>query len=96
MPRASIWRVADHHRRGRASLSNLVFVPPGTPVIGLMPANVRMWMFARLALGMGLRYHVVVGCQPSLPRPLHRFLIDADMRVDVDRLATRVDAALAR
>jgi capsular polysaccharide biosynthesis protein len=79
-----------------ASLSNLVFVPPGTPVIELMPANVRMWMFARLALGMGLPYDVVVGCEPSLPRPLHRFLIDADMRVDVDRLAARVDAALAR
>lgn len=77
-----------------AALANLVFARPGTRVVELMPGNVRGWNFARLAVAAGLPYDIVMGTEPSLPPRLHRFLVDADMIVDVNLLARRVDAAL--
>lgn len=77
-----------------AAMTNLVFAPPGTPVIDLMPANVCQWIFGRLAQSVGLRYDVVIGTEPGPPPGFIRFLVDADLRIDVDALTGRVDAAL--
>lgn len=78
-----------------AALANLVFALPGTPVIELMPANICQWMFGRLAQSAGLAYDTVLGAEPGPPASLVQFLVDADLRIDVDHLARRVDAALA-
>lgn len=77
-----------------AALANLVFAPPGTPVLELMPANMRSTMYARLSVAAGLRYDMVTGREPSPPSSLHLTELDADLVVDVDDLAARVDSWL--
>ena len=69
-----------------AAMTNLVFALPGTPVVELKPANVSQWIFGRLAQSVGLPYDVVIGTEPAPPPALTRFLVDADLRIDVGAL----------
>lgn len=78
-----------------AAMANVVFAPPGTPVIELMPANLRAPMYSRLCIAAGLRYDLVLGCEPCPPEWLYVPQLDADLVVDPDELATVLDTRLA-
>jgi capsular polysaccharide biosynthesis protein len=79
--------VAEHG----AALANLVFARPGTRVIELCSANCVTWMYAIASVRAGFDYDLLVGIEPTVPKPFWSWQVDADQVVDLERLAQLLD-----
>jgi capsular polysaccharide biosynthesis protein len=79
--------VAEHG----AALANLAFARPGTRVIELCGANTVSWMYGIASGRAGLDYDLLLGTEPTVPRPWWSWQVDADQVVDVERLCQLLD-----
>src|SRR5262249_12891863 len=66
-----------------AALANLVFARPGTVAVELMGVNTATTIFAGVAWRRGLRYEMVMGTEPALPKRWWQWQVDAATSVDV-------------
>jgi len=79
--------VAEHG----AALANLAFARPGTRVVELCGANTVSWMYGIAAGRAGFDYDLLLGSEPTVPRPWWSWQLDADQIVDVERLSRLLD-----
>jgi capsular polysaccharide biosynthesis protein len=79
--------VAEHG----AALGNLAFARPGTRVVELCGANTVSWMYGIASGRAGLDYDLLLGTEPTVPRPWWSWQLDADQVVDVERLGHLLD-----